>query len=83
MLTAFHINKLTSAVRYLPQRAEGEILERGGESDIIWWERTGKYYKILTKLFPPNLQVTLSQVPPSQKEPWGLRAHCISTCVLT
>ena len=25
----------------------------------------------MTKLLPPNLRVTLSQVPPSQKEMWG------------
>ena len=34
-------------------------------------ETLTKYYEMLTKLVPPNLRVTLSQVPPSQKETWG------------
>ena len=37
---------------------------------------------MLTKLLPLKLRVTLSQVPPSQKEMQGLRAHCISMRVL-
>ena len=31
-----------------------------------------KYYKVLTNLIVPNLRVTLSQVPPSQKEMQGV-----------
>ena len=42
-------------------------------------ENLTKYYEMLTKLIPPNLRVTLSQVPPSQKEMQGaestLRFH--------
>jgi len=44
-------------------------------------ENLAKYYEMLTKLILPNLQVTLSQVPPSQKETWGAEgAPCFHAC---
>ena len=35
-------------------------------------ENITKYYGMLTKLLPPNIQVTLSQLPPSKKETQGV-----------
>ena len=68
-----------SYVRAKPAKGGGEVLNH-----IVQRERKDKLGKLLlTKLLSPRHLVTLSQIPPSQKETWGQRACHVSMRVLT
>ena len=56
--------------------SSGQANERGGEILIFLTDedrkRRKRLLKVMTKLKGPRHQVTLSQIPSSQKEMWGV-----------
>jgi hypothetical protein len=81
-----------TGVEHSGSASRGRICRRGGEVLIFEWGKAEKGRTkgklLLTKLLLPRHQVTLSQIPPSQKEMWGTESkphfpacpHANSSC---
>src|ERR1700677_3882635 len=67
-----HNGRVTFLVRAESTRKGGEMLIFLTDEDR---KRRKRLLKVMTKLKGPRHQVTLSQIPPSQKETWGAKSN--------